>query len=152
MRAGPAAWIEEYWDVKPDKLEQFVKTYRSEVYAISRKMPGYRGYTVLTSIPDQTGYPPAPRMPDAMLTPHYGIQLQGKTLTERSIDIGNLLRRTHNVVIIHNLQTWADSQSFRANMEKAYAGAHHGEKLADHLAPTLVPLANNSWESSIGLL
>jgi hypothetical protein len=152
MRPGPAAWIEEYWDIKPDKLDAFVKTYRSEVYTLSRKMPGYRGYTVLTNIPDATGFPPAPRMPDAMLTPHYGIHLQGKQLTERSIDLGNLLRRTHNVVVIHNLQTWADSQSFRANMEKAYAGAHGGEKLADHLAATLFPLSNNYWETAFRLV
>jgi len=152
MRPGPAAWIEEYWDVKPGKLDEFVKLYRSEVYALSRKVPGYRGYTLLTNIADGTGFPPEPRMPDALLTPHYGIQLQGKTLTERSIDLGNLLRRTHNVVVIHNLQTWADSQSFRANMEQAYSSAHHGEKLSDHLAATLFPLANNYWETPFRLI
>jgi hypothetical protein len=152
MRPGPAAWIEEYWDVKPGKLDEFVKVYKSEVYALSRKVPGYRGYTLLTNIPDETGFPPVPRQPDAMLTPHYGIQLQAKTLTERSIDLGNLLRRTHNVIVIHNLQTWTAAQSFRANMEKAYSSAHHGAKLADHLAATLFPLANNYWETPFRLV
>jgi hypothetical protein len=153
MRPGPVAWIEEYWDVKPGKLDEFVKVYRSEVYSLSRKAPGYRGYTVLTSIPDaKTGYPPLPREPDASLTPHYGIQLQAKTLTERSIDLGNLLRRTHNVVIVHSLQTWADAQSFRANMERTYAAAHGGGKLADHLAATVFPLANNYWETPFRLI
>lgn len=152
MRPGPAVWIEEYWDVKPGRLENFVKVYKSEVYALSRKMPGYRGYTLLTNIPDETGFPPVPRQPEAMLTPHYGIQLQAKTLTQRSIDLGNLLRRTHNVIVIHNLQTWADAQSFRANMDKAYAGAHGGAKLADHLAATLFPLANNYWETPFRLV
>ena len=23
MRAGPAVWIEEYWDVKPERLDEF---------------------------------------------------------------------------------------------------------------------------------
>ena len=23
MRSGPAAWIEEYWDVKPEKFDEF---------------------------------------------------------------------------------------------------------------------------------
>jgi len=147
MRAGPAAWIEEYWDVKPGKLDEFVKVYKSEVYTLARKMPGYRGYTFLTNIADGTGFPPASRTPDALLTSHYGIQLQGKTLTERSIDLGNLLRRTHNVIVIHNLETWADSQAFRANLEKAYSAAHGGEKLSGHLATTLFPLANNFWET-----
>ncbi|HEU4626468.1 MAG TPA: hypothetical protein VFS52_16980 [Steroidobacteraceae bacterium] len=152
MRPGPAVWIEEYWEVKPGKLDEFVKTYRSEVYSLARKVPGYRGYTILTNIPDGSGFPPVPRMPDATLTPHYGIQLQGKMLTERSIDLGNLLRRTHNVIVIHTLQTWAESRSFRANMEAAYADAHHGAKLADHLAATLFPLANNYWETPFRLV
>ena len=149
---GPAVWIEEYWDVKPERLDEFVSVYRRDVYALSRTAPGYRGYTLLTNLPDASGYPKLPAAPDKMITPHYGIHLRGSTLTERSVDLGNLLRRTHNVVVIHHLQTWADADGFRRHMEQAHARAHDGERLADRLARTLYPLANNYWETTFRLV
>src|SRR3990172_1226456 len=152
MRAGPAAWVEEYWDVKPEKFNEFIEVYKRDVYSISRRIPGYRGYTFLTNTPGADGNPQPPRTPDKMLTQHYGVHLQGKTLTERAIDIGNLLMRTHNVVIVHHLQTWADAQIFRQSMERIYANEHQGEKYTDHLAQTLYPLANNYWETSFRLI
>ena len=152
MRAGPAAWIEEYWDVKPDKVDEFIRVYKRDVYSLSRKIPGYRGYTVLTSIPGADGYPAVPGHYDDMFTSHYGIQLQGKTLTERSIDIGNLLLRTHNIIVVHNLQTWTDADAFRSNLDAAWSKNHGGEKLADHLAQTLFPLARNYWETRFRLI
>ena len=63
LHAGPAAWVEEYWDVMPDKVDEFVKTYRAEVYSLARKVPGYRGYTVLTNIPDAQHPKRPPAMP-----------------------------------------------------------------------------------------
>src|SRR5687767_202317 len=72
LRAGPAAWVEEYWEVKPEKFDEFVKVYRQEVYSLARQVPGYRGYTVLTNIPN----PAAPSQPnlfgEKMFIPHYG--------------------------------------------------------------------------------
>jgi hypothetical protein len=44
LHPGPAAWREEYWDVKPDKFDEFVKTNREQVYSLARRVPGYRGY------------------------------------------------------------------------------------------------------------
>jgi hypothetical protein len=152
MRPGPAAWIEEYWDVKPEKLDEFVRVYKRDVYSITRKVPGYRGYTLLTNLPDAAGFPRVPRTYDKMLTPHYGVHLQGRKLTERAIDIGNLLRRTHTVVVVHNLQTWADAQAFRRNVERRHAAEHEGQKFWDRLAETLFPLANNYWETSFRLI
>jgi len=148
MHAGPAVWIEEYWDVKPESLEEFVRVYRSEVYSITRRIPGYRGYTVITNIQDATGRPQKGRTPDKMITTHYGIFMQGKVLTERAVDIGNLLRQTHNVIVIHHLQDWRDAPGFRRSMAELYAKEHGGADLWDHLSGTLFPLANNYWETT----
>lgn len=149
---GPAAWIEEYWDVKPDKLDEFVDAYRREVYSISRNIPGYRGYTFLTNLPDAGGNPKPPAAPDEMLTKHYGVHLQGKTLTKRAIDIGKLLMKTHNVVIVHHLQDWRYAKTFRQSMNQAFADSHGGADYADHLAESLYPLANNYWETNFRLM
>ena len=40
MRAGPAVWIEEYWDVKPEHFDEFFRVYKRDVYALARKVPG----------------------------------------------------------------------------------------------------------------
>lgn len=152
LRPGPAAWIEEYWDVLPDKVDEFVKTYREEVYSLARQVPGYRGYTVLTNLPD----PQHPERPalfgERMFVPHYGVHLDGKILTERVVNIGNLIRRTHNIVIAHSLQTWEDAERFRSNMEKIFASKHPGEKLTERLAKTLYPLAANYCEERYHLI
>ena len=103
----------------------------------------------MTKIPGADGFPAVPRRQDDMFTSHYGVHLQGKILTERSIDIGNLWLRTHNFVVVHSLQTWADADAFRRNLDAAWAKAHGGEKLADHLAKTVFPLANNYWETTL---
>jgi hypothetical protein len=152
LHPGPAVWIEEYYDVKPGKLDEFVQTYRREVYSVSRRISGYRGYTVLTNIKDENGRPQSGRTPDSMLTPHYGIFLDGKTLTERAIDLGNLLRRTHNVIVIHHLQSWQDANSFRKCVSDTYEKEHPGERYADHLAKTIYPLSANFWETDFRLI
>jgi len=152
MRSGPAAWIEEYWDVKPEKFDEFIEVYKRDVYSLSRRIQGYRGYTFLTSIPDADGNPAPPANPDELLTKHYGVHLQGRTLTERAVDIGKLLMRTHNVVIVHHLQDWSEAQTFRQDMDEIYAREHRGEKYSEHLAQTLYPLANNYWETSFRLI
>jgi heme-degrading monooxygenase HmoA len=152
LRPGPAAWIEEYWDVKPERFEEFVAVYRRDVYTHMRKIPGYRGYTLLTTMPDEGGFPDNsnPRLRKT-ITPHYAIQLDGKVLTERLFDVGNLLRMTHNVVVAHSLQTWTDADNFRAAFARAYANANSGADVNEHLAKTLYPLANNMWISNFRL-
>ncbi|MEX2123986.1 MAG: hypothetical protein WD795_08840 [Woeseia sp.] len=102
QHVGPAVWIEEYWDVKPERFDDFAQAYRNEVYSITRRIKGYRGYTFLTNLQDEQGFPQTGR--DEMISGHYGVHLQGKLLTEQIADVGQLLRRTHNVVIIHHLQ------------------------------------------------
>jgi hypothetical protein len=149
---GPAAWIEEYWDVKQDRFDDFVDAYRREVYSLSRHIPGYRGYTFLTNLPDANGNPKPPAAPDEMLTNHYGVHLRGRTLTKRAIDIGKLLMKTHNVVIVHHLKDWHYANTFRQSMNHAFAESHGGANYADHLAETLYPLANNYWETSFRLM
>lgn len=152
LRPGPAAWVEEFWDVMPDKVDEFVKAYRDEVYSLARKVPGYRGYTVLTNIPD----PQDPKRPnlfgERMFVPHYGVHLDGKTFTGRVVNVGNVLRRTHNIVIAHSLQTWEDADQFRANLEKEFAKKQPGVKLSEHLAKTVYPLAANVWEERYHLI
>ena len=152
LRTGPAAWVEEYWDVKPDRFDEFVRIYRRDVYSLARQIPGYRGYTFLTNLPD----PADPARPnlfgEKMFVPHYGVHLQGETLTKRVINVGNLLRRTHNVVIVHSLQSWTDAAAFRRNLENRHAAAHAKEKYSDYLSRTLYPLANNFWEASFHLI
>jgi hypothetical protein len=147
MHPGPAVWIEEYWDVKPEHFEEFARLYRAEVYSLTRRIHGYRGYTFLTNLPDEQNRPRKGRTPEKMITTHYGIHLQGKLLTERAIDIGNLLRQTHNVVIVHHLADWRAADSFRQTMEALYARDHGGANLWDHLSEVLFPLANNFWET-----
>jgi hypothetical protein len=151
LHPGPAAWLEEYWDVKPDRFDEFVKTYREQVYSLARRVPGYRGYVFLTNIPD----PAAPTHPnlfgEKMIIPHYGVHMNGTTFTGRAVNIGNLIRRTHNVVIVHTLRSWADADAFRGQMDKLFAQQSKGEKLGDHLAKTLYPLANNFWEADFHL-
>lgn len=152
LRAGPAAWIEEYWDVMPGKVDEFVKAYREEVYSLARKVPGYRGYTVLTNIPDPQ-HPERPNLfGERMFVPHYGVHLDGEKFTGRVVNIGNLLRRTHNIVIAHSLQTWEDAENFRPSMEKIFASKHPGQQLAEHLSQTLYPLAANYWEERYHLM
>ena len=152
LRAGPAAWVEEYWDVMPDKVDEFVKAYREEVYSLARQVPGYRGYTVLTNIPD----PEHPDRPilfgERMFVPHYGVHLDAKIFTGRVVNMGNLLRRTHNIVIAHSLQSWEDADQFRPNMEKIFARKNPGKKLTEHLAETVYPLAANVWEEKFHLI
>ncbi len=152
FHSGPAAWVEEYWDVLPDNLDEFVETYREEVYSLARKVPGYRGYAVLTNIPDAQ-HPERPNMfGERMFVPHYGVHLDGKIVTERVVNVGNLIRRTHTILIAHSLQTWEDADEFRLNMEKVFAQKNSGMKLADHLSQTVYPLAANFWQEDFHLL
>jgi len=152
LRPGPAAWIEEYWDVKPDKLDEFMEIYRRDVYAHMRKIPGYRGYNVITTVPDEGGFPNDPfgRL-RKMTTPHYSIQIDGKVLTKRLYDVGNLIRQTHNVVIAHSLQTWADADNFRRAYAHAFAEANNGWDVNEYFSRKLYPLVNNYWESRFRL-
>lgn len=152
LHPGPAAWIEEYWDVMPDKVDEFVKTYREEVYSLARKVPGYRGYTILTNIPDAQNAKRPNLFGERMFVPHYGVTLEGKTFTGRAVNVGNVLRRTHNIVVVHSLQTWEDADKFRPNMEKAFASKNPGEKLAEHLSKTVYPLAANFWQEDFHLI
>jgi hypothetical protein len=148
FRPGPVVWQEEYWDVKPHKLDEFMAAYRAEVYSIARHIHGYRGCTVLTSLPED-GAPPAPQRADAqpLISPHYGLYTGGKTLTERQVNLGLLIQKTHNVIIIHHYQTWADADLFPIAFAQAYAAKHGGETVADGLSKRLYPLANNTWSA-----
>jgi hypothetical protein len=152
LHPGPAVWIEEYWDVKPERFDEFARTYRSELYSVARRVPGYRGYTFLTNLQDANGRPRKGRMPDRMITTHYGIFLKGKLFTERAIDLGNLLRQTHSVVIVHHLKDWAAADAFRDRMQALYAAEHGGANLWDHLSNTLFPLASNYWETRFRMI
>ena len=48
--SGPAVWIEEFYEVRPGRLDDFVAAYDKEVYALARRTPGYRGYQINTNI------------------------------------------------------------------------------------------------------
>jgi hypothetical protein len=154
LRAGPAVWKEEYWDIEPQDLGKFLDVYRQEVYGIERHISGYRGYTVLTSIPAKAQATPvaAAHSEDSLIRSHYGIRLEGKTLTERSINVGKLIGATHNVIVIHHFATWADADKAPAAFAKAYADKHNGADVWEHLAATLFPLANNYWETYFRLV
>lgn len=148
LRRGPDVWVEEHWDVKPDNLEQFLEAYDREFYSLARQTPGYRGYTVLTTLPairesDGTpsarlgGYPP-------FIRNHSAIRLQGRIKTEKLANWDNLFGQAFNVVIIHHIQTWNDADKFRARVA-ALHGKRNGETLGDHLAKTLFIFADNYW-------
>ncbi len=152
FHSGPAVWVEEYWDVKPEKLAEFMSNYKRDVYAYVRKIPGYRGYNVITTIPDAKGNPVAsnPKL-QKNTTDHYGIHINGEVLTKRLYDVGNLIRRTHNVVITHSFQTWPEADAFRKTYAKMWADTHKGEDVNEQWAKSLFPLANNFWESRFRL-
>jgi hypothetical protein len=147
FHAGPAVWLEEYWDVKPERFDDFVRAYKTAVYSLARHLPGYRGYTFLTTVHDASGAtdPPnasysAPHLgiyTDRLITPHLGVHLQGAIETNRSVNVGNLILRTHNVVIIHHLRNWSDYRKFRPALAKAYRDKNSG---ADSSVRTLVGL------------
>jgi hypothetical protein len=150
FRHGPVVWQEEFWDIKPDKLDEFMAAYRTEVYSIRRHIHGYRGYTVLTTLPKDVTAPQPPEPAGTygnFISPHYGLFTGSGGLTERSINIGLLIRRTHNVIIIHHYQSWADADAFPAAFALAYAKAHNGESVAEGLARRLYPFVNNTWST-----
>jgi len=155
LQPGPAVWREEYWEVKPEKLDEFVNVYRREVYSISRRIPGYRGYTFLTLLPPAQGEPQSTVRPadtGSLIRPHYGIHLEGKILTGRSINVGLLLARTHNVIIIHHCRNWTDADKFRDAFAQIYAKEHNGADVWERLSKTLFPLANNYWDTYFRLI
>jgi hypothetical protein len=150
FRPGPVVWQEEFWDIKPDKLDEFMAAYRTEVYSIRRHIHGYRGYTVLTTLPKDRTAPQPPEPAGAyqnFISPHYGLYTGSGVLTERSINIGILIRRTHNLIIIQHFQTWADADAYPAAFAAAYSAAHNGETPAEGLAKRLYPFVNNTWST-----
>src|SRR5690606_2966764 len=45
-----SAWFKEYFQIDADKLDDFLKAY-NETYAVLRDIPGYRGVTILSTLP-----------------------------------------------------------------------------------------------------
>ena len=164
---GPAVWIEEHWDVIPDRLDEFLAVYDREIYALARQTPGYRGYTVATTIPDGTGEPEINC--GAGLSPgcgHLGAMVNNQRLSsegtkgrdfkgrlkERAVNWDGLFQHAFNVLIIHNVQTWEDGDRFRARMAELYAGRHPGQTLAARIVETLDPLATVYWDAEYRLI
>ena len=149
LRAGPAVWEEEHWDVKPDNLQQFLAAYDREYYALVRRTPGYRGYTVLTTLPalpgeevpttQLGGYPP-------FIRNHGAIRIQGGIRTDKLANWDDLFARSFNVIIIHHIQDWADADKIHDRVASLY-GVRNGETLGDHLSKTLFPFADNFWRA-----
>ena len=144
LHAGPEVWFEEHWAVKAGRFQQFMETYRQEVYSLARRTSGYRGYTVWTFLQPEGGDAPAPSLftpgfsRDEFIQPHRAIMLNGEILTERVINIGSLMARTYNVLIVHHMQTWADGANFHNAIAGIYADEHDDESLWEHLSSTLV--------------
>ncbi len=151
LHAGPEVWFEEHWAVKAGRFQQFMETYRQEVYSLARRTSGYRGYTVWTFLQPEGGDAPAPSLftpgfsRDEFIQPHRAIMLNGEILTERVINIGSLMARTYNVLIVHHMQTWADGANFHNAIAGIYADEHDDESLWEHLSSTLYPHVSNVW-------
>ncbi len=148
---GPAAWLDEYWDVKPDKFKEFIEVYQNEICEIARRIPGYRGYSIYTS------FEPTPEIntrmknlggSDNYLVPHFGIQIDGEVATETAINYSALMKKTYNVVVTHHVQTWSAANQFRSSLNKAYADKSNGYDLSLRLMEVLYPLANNFWRAT----
>lgn len=156
LRPGPSVWYEENWLVKDGKLTDFMTAYRSEFYSLARRIPGYRGYTVMTTMAPETGEPAIPegrlKLGEKFIWRHPSILLNGTIKTEHVINIGSLMGRTYNVKIIHHLESWSDAETFGSAMETMYADEHKGAVLADHLARTVFPLVQNVWTSYFRLV
>lgn len=171
-KVGPQVWIEENWDVKPEKWRAFRAAYEKEIYSLARKTPGYRGFTFLTTIVPGDDEPKEQKNggawgsdPKAIarftlgdglsgsgyLKPHKMIQLHG-VQTDRSIVWDALFFRTFNVQIVHHLQTWADADQFQSRMARLYAETHPQEELAEHLAKTVYPLSTNHWSATFRMI
>ena len=152
---GPSVWVEEHWDVKPDQLRAFVDAYDKEIYALARRTPGYRGYTIATSLPAEAGddQPNTPLGgPATVIRGHPAIQLMGRIRTNKSVNWDAMFGHAFNVLIIHNIKDWADADRFRERMGALYTAAHPGQTLGDRLAQTVFPLANNYWDSDYRLI
>ncbi len=151
LRSGPAVWHQEYWDVKPEKFDEFVATYKRDFYSLVRKLPGYRGYLLITTLPRTGEAALPPRRIHEPIYPHGHILLEGKIKTDRAINVGAFMHQVHNVLIVHSFQTWRDLAGFKEAVAKRYADQHEGADLWGHLAQTLYPLANNYWEANFRL-
>lgn len=155
IRDGPAVWVEEHWDVKPDNLEQFLIAYEKEYYSLARKTPGYRGYTVLTTLPPLFGEAnPTTQLggKSPFIRGHSAVRIAGGKRTNRVANWGLLFNATHNVVIIHHIASWAHADRFRENIALEYQNTDRDQPLADHLALTLYPFANNTWSAEYRLV
>lgn len=169
---GPQVWVEENWLVKQADWPKFREAYKREIYSLARKTPGYRGYTFLTTIvpgPDEPeeqhnggGWGDDPRaisrfiLGDGLrgplfIKPHGKIQLHG---IEHGLSIAwdTLFLRTFNVQIIHHIQTWEDADRFYQRMADIFAAQNRGETLADRLAKTVFPYAENYWTSTFRMI
>ena len=151
LHPGPEVWLEEHWQVKSVMLDPFMEAYRKEIYSVARRTPGYRGYTVWTFLQPDSPEPPVSSLfipgsnRDAFIQPHPGMRLNGEILTKRVVNIGTLMARTYNVLIIHHVQTWDDGANFHHAMADIYAEEHGGGVFAEHLSETVYPHVSNVW-------
>lgn len=152
---GPQLWIEEHWKIKPEKFDAFMKIYRERIYPVLRTTTGYRGYSVITSLPPKEGLPKMDFAgedmvlgPPADLFPrHPGINLKG-TRTDHMVHLGSLLRNEFNIVIIHHIDSWKSFETWIPEFQENWRKANGGKDMWDSLQEEFfTDIVINHWDT-----
>lgn len=152
---GPQLWVEEHWHIKPESFDRFMEIYKARIYPVLRTTTGYRGYTVVTSLPPKGGIPNIEfggenltlGPPDTLFPPHPGINLGG-TRTDRMVHLGSLLKDKFNVIIIHHIDNWKSFESWIPEFQENWRKANNGEDMWDSLQDEFFSeIVINHWDT-----
>ena len=147
--AGPLSITEEGWDVRPGQLESFLKAYERDVYSVLRRIKGYRGYTVITTLAPGTGEPKPPMplgSPEAFTVPYPGMMMNGDVRTDTSINAGSMFRKVYNTKVYHMLDSWESGKTWVADYKKIYQAENNGADPWPMLEKTMFQKVNNHWD------
>ncbi len=150
--AGPLNITEEGWDVLPGQLDSFLKNYERDVYSVLRRIKGYRGYTVVTTIAPAANEPkPALPLgsPEAFTVPYPGLMMYGDVRTDTSINAGAMFRKVYNVKVYHMLDDWVTGKNWVADYKTIYQKEHNGEDPWKYLEKTMFQKVKNHWDYAL---
>ena len=152
---GPQIWVEEYLHIKPEKFDRFMEIYRERIYPVLRTTTGYRGQTVITSLPPKEGIPKMDFAgenlvlgpPETLFPAHPGINLDG-TRTDRMVHLGSLLKGKFNVIIIHHIDSWKSFESWIPEFQQNWRNANNGQDMWDSLQDEFFSdIVINHWDT-----
>lgn len=148
-----AVWIEEHWNVKPDKIDSFVDIYKNQIIPVLAEAKGYAGYEIVSTTPS----PEVPTMdfagsslqlgpPDNMFAPHPGLNING-VRTNYMVHLETLLKGQFNIIIIHKIDTWKNFETWIPEFEAIWSKRHDGRNMWEDLQKDFFPMAINHWDT-----